>query len=487
MSKLLSLIGNSLKNPAILYMLSRYGTYAIQFVNSIFIAVYMGPYYLGIWGFINLIISYLAQINLGIPHAINVMVSVKKTDHTYSQRVIGNGVSMIIGLSLLIVLFFALLILFGVNLGEKYQFSQYVIPVTILAILTHFNSLFANIFRIYGKVFAIGLNQSLFPLITLITIFFFRGESLLKAILIANIVSFLISFILYIIQRPISLCPRLDCREVASIQKKAWHLFVYNASFYLILFSTKSFIGAAYSVEEFGYITFSYQLANAIFLLLNSISYLVFPKLLNRFANGTNEQIKTLLDEVRAAYITTSHLLVHLVIMLFPLFLLFFPQYAPSKSFFILLALTMVLYTNSFGYQGMLMARNCERRLGQIAFSALSFNVLLCYLMIQVLKVPFVWSILPTMVTYFLYVLIIGIMGKRHLGYRVGFIGSLLEQFPLSMILPFITSVVFVYVNASNWMYAISLLLFIILNRKDIKKIFEVVERIIRNPNIINI
>ena len=57
MSKLLSLIGNSLKNPAILYMLSRYGTYAIQFVNSIFIAVYMGPYYLGIWGFINLIIS----------------------------------------------------------------------------------------------------------------------------------------------------------------------------------------------------------------------------------------------------------------------------------------------------------------------------------------------------------------------------------------------------------------------------------------------
>ena len=150
MSKLLSLIGNSLKNPAILYMLSRYGTYAIQFVNSIFIAVYMGPYYLGIWGFINLIISYLAQINLGIPHAINVMVSVKKTDHTYSQRVIGNGVSMIIGLSLLIVLFFALLILFGVNLGEKYQFSQYVIPVTILAILTHFNSLFANIFRIYG-------------------------------------------------------------------------------------------------------------------------------------------------------------------------------------------------------------------------------------------------------------------------------------------------------------------------------------------------
>ncbi len=142
MGKLLLFVGNGLRNPAILYMLSRYGTYAIQFVNSLFIAVYLGPYYLGIWGFINLVISYLAQINLGIPHAVNVMVSVKKTDLDYSKRIIGNGVSMIIGLCFLVVLFFVLTMFFGVKLGDKYQFSQYVIPVGIIAILTHFNSLF---------------------------------------------------------------------------------------------------------------------------------------------------------------------------------------------------------------------------------------------------------------------------------------------------------------------------------------------------------
>lgn len=487
MGKLLLFVGNGLRNPAILYMLSRYGTYAIQFVNSLFIAVYLGPYYLGIWGFINLVISYLAQINLGIPHAVNVMVSVKKTDLDYSKRIIGNGVSMIIGLCFLVVLFFVLTMFFGVKIGDKYQFSQYVIPVGIIAILTHFNSLFANVFRIYGKIFAIGLNQSLFPLMTLIMIFFFRGESLLNAILIANIISFLISFFLYVIQRPLPMPPRFSPREVLSIQKKAWHLFIYNASFYLILFSTKSFISSAYSVEDFGYFTFSFQLSNAIFLLLNSISYLIFPKLLNRFANRSSEQIKNLLDEVRAAYITTSHLLVHLVIMIFPIFLLLLPQYESSKSIFKLMALTMVLYTNSFGYQGVLMARNCERNLGKVAFVALVLNVLLCYLMILVLRVPFVWSVLPTMITYFLYVFTIGVIGKKHLGYGESILRTLLEVFPLGMILPFASSVAFIYADAPSWMYVIPFLLFVMLNREDLKKILGIAKRIIRNPNIINI
>lgn len=103
MSKITNLVNKALKNPAILYVISRYATYAIQFINSLFIAVYLGPYYLGIWGFINLVLGYLAQLNLGIPHSLNVIVSVNKDKEEYAQKVIGNGLSMIVGLSITVI------------------------------------------------------------------------------------------------------------------------------------------------------------------------------------------------------------------------------------------------------------------------------------------------------------------------------------------------------------------------------------------------
>lgn len=46
MNLITTLIRKSLSNPAILYIISRYGTYIIQFINSLFIAIYLGPYYL---------------------------------------------------------------------------------------------------------------------------------------------------------------------------------------------------------------------------------------------------------------------------------------------------------------------------------------------------------------------------------------------------------------------------------------------------------
>jgi O-antigen/teichoic acid export membrane protein len=99
MSKIFGLTKKAFINPAIFYVISRYATYIIQFVNSLFIAVYLGPYYLGIWGFINLVLGYLAQINFGIPHSVNIIVSVNKEKEEYAQKVIGNGLTMILGLS----------------------------------------------------------------------------------------------------------------------------------------------------------------------------------------------------------------------------------------------------------------------------------------------------------------------------------------------------------------------------------------------------
>ena len=194
MRKFWNLLLKSLKNPAILYLLSRYGTYIVQFINSLFIAVYLGPYYLGVWGFINLALGYVGQLNLGISSSVNVIISINKENKEYVKKIIECGLSMILFLSFA-VLFFLLIGKLGIiPLGEKYDFSKYLFPFTIVASLTHINVYFSNIFRVFGKISAIAINQSIYPIIVLFLIPFFRGENLLWVMLYTNSIAFVFSF-----------------------------------------------------------------------------------------------------------------------------------------------------------------------------------------------------------------------------------------------------------------------------------------------------
>lgn len=486
MSKI-QLLKKAFTNPAIIYMISRYGTYIIQFINSLFIAVFLGPYYLGIWGFITLVIGYIGQINFGVSHSVNVIISVNKQDEAYVKKMIGNGISMILILCFAVLVFLSMEKLGIIQIGTRYSFSKYILPVTVVALLTHVNGYFSNIFRVFGKIYAIAINQSLYPIIVLFLIPFFRGESLLWAMLWANSAAFVISFILYLIQMPVEIKPLIDWSIFKFIQIKGWHLFIYNTSFYLILLTTKSFISSNYEVKEFGYFTFSYSLANVILLLLNSISFLVFPKLLNRFANSTNEQTANILNSVRAAYISLSHLLIHFVIMLFPVFLLFFSDYSASSSVFKFTALTVVLYTNSFGYQGVLMARGKEKQIAIIAFSALMLNIALAAILVYVVKVPFSMVIVATLLSYLIYVFVLGIFGRKIIMLKTNFITVLRDVYPWRMMVPFIISLALAFLTVPEIYFIIPFLLYVVLNFRDLLKIKEVSLQVIKNPDFVNI
>lgn len=476
-----------IKSPAILYIVSRYGTYIIQFINSLFIAIYLGPYYLGIWGFINLTIGYVAQLNFGIPHSVNAIVSINKQNEEYTQKVIANGITMLLLLSIFIVIFFGINLLGGFQIGEKYRFSEFIVPVISISILTHLNVYLSTIFRVYGQVFSIVLYQSLNPILLLLVIPFFRDENLLWAMLLVNCLSLGISLIYFLVKKPVKLTLEFDWSTIKFIQIKGWHLFVYNASFYLILLTTKSFISSNYTVEEFGYFTFSYSLANVVLLLLGSISFLIFPKMLNRFASSTNEEVQEILGSIRVAYISLSHMLIHAVIAGFPLFIYFFPQYQSATDVFRITALTVVLYVNSFGYQALLIARNKERIIGFVAFMALLLNILLCFGLIHFIKVPYSMAIIATMITYFIYVFVLSTIGRKTLGIQNGIIVTLKEIFPIRMILPFFISVFFIIFQFPNLYFILPFIVYLQLNLKELMAIKEIAKKIIKNPNFINI
>ncbi|WP_291857683.1 oligosaccharide flippase family protein [Marinilabilia sp.] len=487
MLKFLQVLRKALKNKVLHYMFSRYATYFIQFINSLFIAVFLGPYYLGIWGFITLIIQYLNQINLGIAHSVNAIVSIHKNKEEYVKKIIGTSFTMLIILSLFLVLFFAINKLLNWNLGTKYNFSTYAVPVVVIGILANFNTLFSSIFRIYGRIIEVALNQSSVPVFMLVAILLFKGKDLLWALVGANFLAFFLSFILYLIRTPVKIKFLFIPRLIKVIQIKGWHLFVYNSSFYLIIISTKTLVSNYFSVDEFGYFTFAFALSNTVLLLLQAISFLIYPKLLNRFAHSSNKTVSEILNSVRDTYISVSHGLIHFAIMMFPFFLFFFPKYQNTANTFHVIALAIVLHTNSFGYQGLLIAKRKEQRLGLLALFALILNIIIAYFLIEFVKVRYYQVIYSVLFSYIVFVFLVSYYGRKSINSSLRLNRIMKDAFPVRIFFPFILSLGVSFLEIENYWKVLPFMVFMGLNASRMPHLLSLVKKIINNPKFINV
>lgn len=487
MHKYIEILYLIIKNKIFFYIFSRYITYFIQFINSLLIAVFLGPVFLGIWGFFLLVCNYLSQMNFGISHSVNAIVSINKSNEDYSIKIFGSSIVMLIALSFILGLLFFVIELFDLDFGQKYGFHKYSLAVYLIVVFGFFNSLLVNVFRIYGKVFEIALQQSFFPILTILSFVFFKGENLLWSLITLNLLSVIITFIILVYRSPVSVKLNLDFKLIKLIQIKGWHLFLYNTSFYLIIISTRFFISGYYSVKEFGYFTFVFSMANAILLLLDAISFLVFPKMLNRFASDSDVIISRMLKETRNVYITLSHGLIHLLVFMSPFFFNFFSQYKETVNSLQIIALTIVLYTNSFGYQSLLIARGKEKILGKVSFFALSLNIALTYFFINYVHVKYNLAILGTLLTYFFYVFYVGFLVKKLLKESI-LAGELLASvFPYRFLVPYLCSLIIGLWNFPNVYNFIPLIIFLVCNITNIKAIFAFSRKILVNPNFVDV
>ena len=184
---------------------------------------------------------------------------------------------------------------------------------------------------------------------------------------------------------------------------------------------------------------------------------------------------------------TTSHLLIHVAILFFPLFLLLFPQYEIASEAFKLIALSVVLYTNSFGYSGLLIAKGYEKKLGRVAFSALIINVTLALVLIKLIHVPFTLVVISTMISYFIYVFVLGYMGRKMLKLNISIKSVLKDIYPIRLLTPYLLSLGLVVFSLPDSYFVFPLILFLLLNFKVILKLKGVIKSIIINPNFINI
>lgn len=469
-------------------MFTRYMTYGAQFLISLAIASKLGPYYFGIYGVLNLVISYFGQINFGISQSLNVLLIHNKRDQTISNAYFLNSLTWYVLLSIILIVCYVILRFTDVNIGGKYNIDSYMPLVLCIAILTYIQSLFLCVARVRNDLNSLSFAGSIPVLLNFIFICFLDEDNLVLALLFSNLASLFIVLIMCIKR---GICPQCNRQSLSTgymliILRKGLFLFIYNSCFYFIIISIRTIISVNYSIEEFGLFTFSYTIANAVMLLVDSFNNVVFPKTIDLMSSGNKEELRSTLYKMRVVYTSTSHLLVYIALLFYPFFLHFLPKYDGALQSLYLISLTVLMYTTSFGYASLIIAKNKERIASKISMAALLLNITISMCLVFVFKVEFSLVIIATLITYLVYSFICALEGEKLIDNQYEYKRVLYSFFPWRLFLPY--SVAF-YLSliADPYLMLIPFIIFIVLNHKELRLLVNMIIKLTNNPNIIDV
>lgn len=474
-----------LNNKVVIYLSSRYLTYFIQFVTSLIIAARLGPYYFGIWGFILLMLNYAQQCHFGIYNSLNVLYVQNRKDAQVCKDYIANAFVLISYLSLLMVLFFGAYTIYGGETFEKYHAERYIVWICVIAILQYFQGLAVNIFRVKNLLGQIAFSQSIVAVLNFLAVFLFTGETLILSLIAGNAIGYLAVFILLFASGTISFNGvEISTKYQKNILCKGIMLFLYNTCFYFIILSIRTIVSSNYSVEEFGIFTFSFSLAHAIMLLLESLSFIVFPKIIGKLASSNLCEIKGTIRNYRIAYVTTAHGLLYLAMIAFPLIEVIFPKYQGALVSMNLIGLTILTNTCGCGYTEYLIAQNKEKQLSVISISALIINCFVGLFLAVGIKVTYSYVILGSLIAYLLFTFTVAMTAKKLMQDTENSIWRMF--FPGRLFFPYLIALV-VSILQYEFLIVIPFIVFILLNVKDLQGIFVLAKQLLKKPEIVNL
>lgn len=476
-----------LKNKVVIYLASRYITYFIQFITSFIIAAKLGPYYMGIWGFVLLLLNYFQQFHFGIANSFNVLYVLHRNNKNECDNYIGNSLMLLSYLSVFVIIFYIYYELFGISYFEKYHVDKYIIWVSLIAIMQYFVLFFLNLFRVKNQLNRVTFCQSVVVLLNFVCIFFFRGEELIRWLVAGYVIGNLLCIIMAFTSKSL---PKLSEITISKefqlvILKKGLYLFLYNSCFYFIIISIRTIISRNYTVEEFGLFTFSYTLSNALMLILDALMFIVFPKVIGKLSSDNSEEVYNTIDTLRMTYITAAHLLIYCAIPCFPLVIYFMPQYSGALMSLNLISLTILIHTNSCGYLELLISRNKEKLAAALSSIALVLNVMFALLAVTLFRIPFSYVILATLLTYFLFTVSAMYFGRKLIG-RINVVNFLSQYFPVRLLVPYMCSLCLALMGIEEWML-LPLVLFVLLNFSVFRKILDTIKTLLVRPESVSL
>ena len=442
---------------------------------------------MGLYGVVLLILNYFAQFHFGIANSLNILLVHHKNENEKYVDYVNNSLFLVSLLGGLIISLFIYYWIFGIKSIQELQIDDYLPYVCGIAVLEHFDGVFTNILRVKNFVTQISIIQSLNVILNVCVVAFFDGRELVLALIISLLISNILKAVIAVICKII---PRIRISYLSKgtqyeLLSKGFCLFIYNSCLMFVLIVVRTLVSSNYSLDQFGVFTFSFTIANAVMLLLDSLAFIIFPKLIDMLSSTDMLQIRKSLGQINDIYISTAHLFIYIAMILFPVLLMFMPQYKDSLTSMNLIALTVLMSTNTFGYATFLLAQNKEVNAALLAFSTMVLSLILGLVFVKLLKVEFHYVIISTMITYFVYSIACMFVGERIIG-ELSIIKALKNTFPIRLFLPFSIALVFSIMKLDELLF-LSLLVYVILNIATLKRLLDFVKKLVTNPNLSNI
>lgn len=480
------MIKKIITNKVFLYVVSRYLTYALQFVLLIAVASKLGVSSYGTWGFFLMILGYCNIINFGIANSTNYFLVQNKSNETII-RYYASGSYVLIAIIVLL-----LLILVGIGcyvkpaLFVKYDMMDKMILLSIVASMQYINFLFSNIYRVNNHLLELAIYQSSIPFSMLIVILFSTTDELLDNLIYSYIFAHSLSLLVFIIRNKLPKLTFFPCKYIKKILRKGFFLFLYNSCFYMIHYSTSLGISAYYSVDEYALYTFSYSLGHSILLLFEAFGFIIFPKLIDKFYTATKEELVKLIETIRNNYIKFAHLLMYFASLFFPIVILFFPKYSDALQAMYITSLSILISTNVFGYNILLLSRNYEKQVAIISITSMLLNIMLVFILASVFKLSFGFVIISMMLSYYFFSLFCIILANKTFGFNYSLRHVFNEAFDWRLLIPYALTLYFVFIQ--NYMLIlVSVISYIILNMDSIVVMIKSIRLIINRPNIVDV
>lgn len=465
------MINKLLKSSITKFILIKYLGFVLQFINSVFIAKYLGLFYFGIYGFVNLCLHYLSYMNLGVNYSLNVLASTDKViSRKKTEQLLFNSIliSLIVGLFLLV--FLTIINYLGLlSAYNKYLISEYYIIIILITTLKYFNTIYINVYRIYNKLSLINLNYLLPALLQVLCLLFFKDSDLFWSLLIALLVAQVILFFLLLGYSPVSLIFKYNGSTMKHLIRKGFFLLTFNVSFYLIMMSSRSIVSYFYTVEDFGLYNFANSVSIAIMLFISSISFLIFPKMLNKLSNLNNKDCIKFIETARRSYLSVTFLLVFSSLAVLPLLLSIIPDYKQSLNSLVILAVSQLIIANSFGYSTLLIQKNKEKELTIYGFIAVGIVVMSGITTSYFLNLNFDFVALSVVLSVLIYNFLIIRKGNQITGQFISTYHLIKHVYNYKYFIPLsLFAILHLFSNSYSLNISLVIISYLILNFKDL-------------------
>ena len=221
-------------------------------------------------------------------------------------------------------------------------------------------------------------------------------------------------------------------------------------------------------------------------LLLDSFNTILFPKTIDLMSSDDNKKKADTLEKMRVGYILTSHMLIYLAMICFPVLVWFIPKYMPALSSMNMIALAVLMNTNSYGYSNMLIAQNKERKAGFISAVSLIVNIILGLGLAKILNVEYSYITIAILVAYMISSFLMAYEGDTILRREKSVSYTLKHFFPIRMFIPYMIALI-ISCTQIEYLIFIPLLVFIMLNYKDLQFLKNIALKLIKEPEVIDV